>query len=88
MNNAKHLAAITILIKDRQMHSKDVQEILTDNGHLITARLGVNVQRSCVEHCTGLITVAVEGTVKEINNLTKKLDQLYGITAKASIMTE
>ena len=88
MPNKKHLATITILVKDRQTHAKDVQKILTDNGHLIMARLGVNVQRSCIENCTGLITVAVEGTADEINDLTKKLDRLYGIVAKTNIMTE
>ena len=87
MTNKKHLATITILVKDRQTHVKDVQQILTDNGHLVMARLGVNPQRSCVKNCTGLIAVAVEGTAKEINGLTKKLDELYGIVAKTNIMT-
>ena len=84
----KHLATITVLIKDRRMHSKSVNEMLTENSRLIIARLGVNAQRSCVENCTGMITVAIEGTTKEINDLTKKLDGLYGIVAKANIMTE
>ena len=88
MPNKKHLATITILIKDRQTNSKSVNEMLTENGHLIMARLGVNAQRSCVENCTGIIAIAIEGTAKEINDLTKKLDELYGIVAKASIMTE
>jgi len=84
----KHLGTITILVKDRQVHAEDVNRLLTDNGHMIMARLGVNVQKSCVEHCTGMITITVEATAKEINDLTKKLDKLYGIVAKASIMTE
>jgi len=84
----KHLATITILIKDRQMHAKDVNEMLTKNGHLIMARLGVNVQKSCVEHCNGMITIVVEASSGEIRNLTKELDELYGIVAKSSIMTE
>ncbi|MDP3043754.1 MAG: hypothetical protein Q8N21_05145 [bacterium] len=88
MSNKKQLAAITILVKDRQKHSNEVQRILTDNGHIIMARLGVNLQRACVENCTGLITVAVEATKKEINDLTKKLNKLYGIVAKNNIMTE
>jgi hypothetical protein len=88
MAEKKHLATITILVKDRQIHAKDVNRILTDNGKLIIARLGVNVQRSCIKHCTGVITVAIEGTAKQINDLTKKLDGLYGIVAKANIMTE
>lgn len=88
MSTKKQLGTITILIKDRQMHAKDVNQILTDAGHMIMARLGVNVQRSCVTNCTGMIAVAVEGTAKEIKDLTKKLDNLYGIVAKSNIMTE
>lgn len=87
MENKKHLAAITILIKDRQTHAEDVNRILSESGHIIMARLGVNVSRSCVENCTGMITIAVEATVSEINELTQKLDALYGIAAKSCIMT-
>lgn len=88
MSDKKHLGTITILVKDRQMHASDVNQMLTDHGQEIMARLGVNVQRSCVENCTGMIVVAVEGTAKEINDLTKELDELYGIVAKASIVTD
>lgn len=84
----KHLATITILVEDRQTHAQDLQNILTENGHLIMARLGVNPQRQCIEHCTGFMVVAVEGTVKEISGLTKKLDSLYGIVAKSCVMTK
>ncbi len=88
MSDRKRLATITILIKDRQMHANDVNKILGKFGHYVIARLGVNVQRTCIEHCTGMITVAVEATHKEIKDLTNKLDELYGIVAKSSIMTE
>jgi putative iron-only hydrogenase system regulator len=88
MPDKKHLATITIMVKDRQSHAKDVQEILTEHGHMVMARLGVNVQRQCIDHCTGLITVAVEGTAREITQLTEKLDNLYGIVARTCMMTE
>jgi len=88
MVEKKHLGTITILIKDRQTHAVDVQRVLTDNGHLILARLGVNAQRSCVEHCTGVIAILVEGTAHDINALAKEIDGLYGIVAKAVIVTE
>lgn len=84
----KYLGTITILVKDRQTNVAKVNKILTDNGRMIMARLGVNVQRICVKNCTGLIVVSVEGTAKEINNLTKKIDRLYGIIAKVSIMKD
>jgi len=44
----KSLATISILIKDRQNHSSEVNRILTENGHLILARLGVNLQHHCI----------------------------------------
>ena len=84
----KHLGTITILIKDRQAHAVDVQAILTKHGHLILARLGVNLQRQCIEHCTGLIVVVVEGTKPEIKKLTKELDDFYGIVAKTTIVSD
>lgn len=84
----KHLATITILVKDRQTHAQEVQRILTENSHLIMARLGVNPQRQCVSNCTGFVVIAVEGTAREISVLTKKLDSLYGIVAKKCVITE
>ena len=84
----KHLGTVTILIKDRHAQAPDVNQILTDHGHIILARLGVNVQPRCIEHCTAMITVAVEGSAKEIGELTKELDQIYGIVARENIMTE
>lgn len=80
------LATITILVKDRQKHSADVNRILTENGHLIMARLGVNVQRHCVSSCTAMMSVALEATTKDISRITRELNGLYGIAAKASIM--
>lgn len=85
-NPKLHLATVTILVKDRQMHSPEVNRILSENGHLILARLGVNLQRHCIEHCTAMITVTLEASVKDISRITKELDQLYGITAKSLIL--
>ena len=88
MDKKIHIGTISILVKDRQSHAKDLNQMLGDNGHLIMARLGVNLQKSCVDHCTGLIVVTVEGNALEINSLTKKIDSLYGIVAKVSLMTD
>ena len=76
------------MVKDRQSHAKDVNQMLSDNGHLIIARQGVNVQRACLSHCTGLITVVAEGSVQELKELTGKIDGLYGIVSKLSILTD
>jgi len=84
----KHLASITILIKDRQTHAVDVQSILTAHGKVILGHMGINPSRSCVKNCTGIISLIVEGTSIEINALTKELDDFYGIVAKTNIMTD
>jgi len=81
-----HLATITILVKDREKNSTAVNQILTENGHLILARLGVNVQRHCIEHCTAIITIVVEASASDVAKITKKLDNLYGIVAKSCLV--
>ena len=86
--NKTHLGTITILVKDRYSQAPDVNQILTKHGSLILARLGVNLQPHCIEHCTAMITVAVSGTMSNIRSLTKELDEIYGIVAKTNIMTE
>ncbi|MDD5749281.1 MAG: hypothetical protein PHO91_00640 [Patescibacteria group bacterium] len=82
----KHLGTITILLKDRHQQSGQLQDILSQNSHLIMARLGVNPTRTCLKNCTGLIVLTVEGTSKEISDLTKKLDKLYAVVAKQIII--
>jgi putative iron-only hydrogenase system regulator len=84
----KHLGTISILMKDRHNYAIEVQEILTAHGHFIMARMGVNPARTCVKNCTGIMSIIVEGTAKEINDLTKKLDKLYGVVAKSVIITK
>jgi putative iron-only hydrogenase system regulator len=81
-----HLATITILVKDREKNSTAVNQILTENGHLILARLGVNVQRHCIEHCTAIITITVEATASDVAKMTKKINNIYGIVAKACVV--
>lgn len=88
MPTKKNLGTITILVKDRHANSPDVNRVLSDQGNLVMARLGVNVQPLCVSGCYGLIVVAVQGTIKKINELAKKLNALYGIVAKSLIITK
>lgn len=88
MPSKQQLGTITILVKDRQMHAKEMNQLLTDAGHIIMARLGVNVQPMCIEHCTGLIVVVVKGATRELKSLTSKLNKLYGIVAKINIVSD
>jgi len=88
MANKRHLATISILLLDRQSQVDSLQKTLTEHGHLIMARLGVNVQPKCFEHCAGMIVLAVDGGLTEIKALTKKIDKIYGVVAKLSILTK
>jgi metal-responsive CopG/Arc/MetJ family transcriptional regulator len=88
MPTKKYLGTITILVKDRHTYSPDVNRILSEQGNLVMARLGVNIQPLCMSGCHGLIAVAVQGSVKEIKDLTKKLNALYGIVAKSLVITK
>ena len=87
MAKKQHLAVISILVEDRQTNAAKMNQLLTDHGHLVLARLGVNVQPMCIEHCTGLLAIAVKGDLAEIKELTKKLNDLYGIVAKLNVMS-
>lgn len=88
MSVAKQLGTISILMKDRHSYAVEVQKILTDEGRLIMARMGVNPARTCVQNCTGIVVLIVEGTAKEISALNKKLNKLYGVVAKSVIITK
>ena len=82
------LATISILTTDRQAVSAELNKILTDGGHLIMSRLGVNVQRNCFEHCTGLIVLAVEGDNERVAELEQKLKNLLHTNVKLHVMKE
>jgi len=87
MKNIK-LATITILVPNRHANINPVNQIITKNGHLIIGRMGISVERQCLKGCTGLITLSIEGTKIEIENLTKKLNQLKNIRAKNIIISQ
>ncbi|HTW96458.1 MAG TPA: hypothetical protein VMD74_02230 [Candidatus Methylomirabilis sp.] len=82
----KHLASITIFSDDRHNNAVKLQKILTDNGNLIMARLGVNPARMCSVKCPGIIVLIVEGTSQEISGLTRKIDKIYAMRAKSLII--
>lgn len=84
----QHLGTITILVTNRQVNSEKVNKILSENGHIIMSRLGLNIEPRCVSNCTGLITLITKGNIKQINDLTKKLNKLYGIVARDIIITK
>lgn len=82
------LGTITIFTSDRQTSALEMNKILTENGHLIMSRLGVNVQKACQNHCPGLIVIAVEGEDEKIFALEEKLRDLPELEVKIAVMSE
>lgn len=82
----KKLASITIFTSNRQGNSKELNQLLTDYGHHIMSRLGVNVQRQCTSSCPGLIVLALETEENIIIELCKKLNQIADIKAEAVVL--
>jgi metal-responsive CopG/Arc/MetJ family transcriptional regulator len=84
----QHLGTITIMVTNRQVNSEKLNKTLSENSHIILTRLGVNIEPRCISNCSGLITIVVKGTLKQINDLTNILNKLYGIVAKSCVITK
>jgi len=84
--NKTILGTVSILIKDRHNQSAGLNELLTKEGGLIRARMGVNIEPKCSSDCLAVISLVVEGTESEINELTKKLNVLEGIKALNNLL--
>jgi putative iron-only hydrogenase system regulator len=84
--NKTILATISILIKDRHHKSDGVNRLLTEQGHLIKARLGINLEPKCSSDCLAVISLVTEGAKDEIDSLVEKLNGLSGIEAQSCII--
>lgn len=88
MKASIQLATLSILIKGREKISSLVNEVLSSNSRLVLARMGMNVQPKCVSNCLGVITIIIQGSLKEISDLSKKLNKISGVTAKLVILAK
>jgi len=86
--NKTILGTISILIKDRHNQSVGLNDLLTKEGSLIRARLGVNIEPKCSADCPAVISLVVEGAADEINEFIKKLNSLTGVKAVKVILTD
>ncbi|MBS4012830.1 MAG: hypothetical protein KGZ97_03580 [Bacteroidetes bacterium] len=84
----KSLGTISVLIKDRQANVNDLQNLLTEKGHFIRNRLGVNLEPTCLSHCLGFMVLVVEGNKQELEKLNQEISDLSGINSKLIIVTE
>ncbi len=86
MATKKHIGTITIFSNDRHNNAVKLQELLTQSGNIIRSRFGINLAPLCSEKCPGVIVLVAEGTIAQINSLTKKIDGLYAIKAKSVVI--
>lgn len=85
--NTHPISVISILSRDRQNHSSGINRILTENGHLIIARFGINLQKRCLKKCPAIITIIAEGNREEIKKLEEQLATI-GVEVKINIFKE
>ncbi len=82
------LASISILTTNRQKVSNQINTVLTENGHLIMSRMGVNVQKNCTDHCPGMILLAIKGDEGKINKLFEELSSISETAVKISFFED
>lgn len=71
------LAVISIIAEDREQ-SPRINGILSEFGDFIIGRMGIPYKEKSVF----IISVAVDAPAEIINNITGKIGQLKGVTAK------
>jgi metal-responsive CopG/Arc/MetJ family transcriptional regulator len=84
----QQLVSISILSTNRQETSARLNQVLTDNGHLIMSRLGVNVQKNCTEHCPGMIVLVLKDESEKIKKFSEELEAISGLEVQCCFFEE
>ena len=71
---------MAILINKRTNEAPDVQEVLTEYGCIIKARIGLHETDTCSEE--GLIILKLKGDIEDIKNLKENLNSITGVKVK------
>jgi putative iron-only hydrogenase system regulator len=77
----KHIGAVVIIVKERQLNAPKVNALLTQFGNIIVARMGFPYEKRGVN----VITLIVDGTNDEIGAFTGKLGMFKNITVKTTL---
>ena len=77
----KHSTIMAILIDQRTDAAPEVQKVLTDNGCLISTRLGMHESSSCAEE--GMIILDLVGSQAEVAELQTALTEIEGVKVKS-----
>jgi putative iron-only hydrogenase system regulator len=77
----KHLGAVVVIVKKREEAAPRVNDIFTQFGNIIVARMGFPYEKRGVN----VITLIVDGTTDEIGALTGKLGMFKSVTVKTTL---
>lgn len=75
----KRIGFIGIIVEDKS-HVKDLNELLSQYGHLIVGRMGIPRH-----HSINVIVIIIEGSNDEIGALTGKLGSIQGLTVRSAL---
>ena len=77
----KRLGFVGIIIADRKKAAPSVNNILTEFGDFVIARMGIPHVKSNYS----VITLIVDATTDEVGALTGKLGKLPGVSVKSAL---
>lgn len=77
----KRVGFVGIIVEDRKKAAHAVNDLLSEYGDLIIARVGLPYrERRC-----SVITLIVDATTDELGSLTGKLGALEGVSVKSAL---
>jgi putative iron-only hydrogenase system regulator len=77
----KRLGFIGIIIESRKKEAPSVNDVLTEFGDIIVARMGLPYNK---KNCA-VMTLIVDATTDEIGDLTGRLGNIQGVSVKSAL---
>ena len=77
----KRVGFVGIIIEDRKKAAHQVNDLLSEYGDMIVARVGLPYRE---RHCS-VITLIVDTTTDALGSLTGKLGALSGVSVKSAL---
>jgi len=80
----KRLGFVGIIVEDRKKRAREVNDVISDNGEIIAARMGLPyASKNCF-----VITLIVDATTDELGAFTGQLGKIEGVTVRSALSKE
>jgi putative iron-only hydrogenase system regulator len=77
----KRLGFVGVIVEDRKKAGKEINDILSEFGDLIVARMGIpHAAKGC-----SVITLVVDATTDQVGGLTGRLGAVDGVSVKSAM---